>query len=131
MLFSGYLKEHPRERWRLILAAGGRCENCSNRFPPLMLEIHRIGDPETAGRDLQKNILILCPSCRRSFLSGGVEESLQRALVRHRSRMVRKKMRGILGYHPPEYVPPGDFDPVVLFREMVNSGATDHCLNGG
>ena len=134
MLLKEYLKKHPIKAWRLKVAAAGRCENCSNEFPQVILEIHVIGSPpatECACSDLQKHLLLLCPACKRSFLSGQVEESLQRELVRFRSRKVRKLMREILGYRPRRYVPPGDFDPEVMFMEMVNSGATDYCLNGG
>jgi hypothetical protein len=134
MLLSEYLKEHPVKARRLTIATGGRCENCSNEFTPVILEIQIIGtspDFEDEGRDLQKHILILCPSCHRSFRSGRVEESLQRELVRHRAREVRKLMREILGYRPKKYNPPGDFDPEAVFQEMLSSGALDQCLNGG
>jgi hypothetical protein len=134
MQLSGYLKEHPLKSWKLRRATGGRCENCSNEYSPVILEIHIIGNPPdtgVAGRDLQKQLLVLCPACRHSFRSGRVEESLQRELVRHRAGKIRAVMREILGYRPGNYMPPGDFDPEVIFQEMVNSGATDHCLNGG
>jgi hypothetical protein len=134
MLFSEYLKEHPMKARRLIMATGGRCENCSNEFPLVLLEIHIIGNPPdigTAGRDLQKHLLVLCPECRRSFRSGRVDESLQRELVRHRAGEVRTLMRETLGYRPKKYIPPGDFDPEVIFQEMFSSGALDQCLNGG
>jgi hypothetical protein len=134
MLLTEYLKKHPVKAWRLKVAAGGWCENCSNEFPQFILEIHVIGSPpdtESVCSDLQKHLLLLCPACQRSFLSVQVEESLQRELVRLRSRKVRKMMREILGYRPRQYVPPGDFDPEVIFLEMVSSGATDYCLNGG
>lgn len=134
MLLTEYLKKHPMKAWQLKVAAAGRCENCSNEFPQVILKIYAIENPlctDSAGSDLQKHLLLLCPACRRSFLSGQVEVSLQRELVRLRSRKARKMMREILGYRSRQYVPPGDFDPEVVFLEMVNSGATDHCLNGG
>ncbi len=134
MLLSEYLKEHPVKARRIRITTGGRCENCSNAFPPTVLEIHVIGSLPAVGDiswDLQKHLLVLCPACHRSFRSGQVEESLQRELVRHRSREVRKQIRDILGYHPAKYVPPGDFDPEAVFRELFESGAPDLCLNGG
>lgn len=134
MLISGYLKSHPAEAGLLSTVTGGKCENCSNPFPPAVLEIHPIGTPpanEPAGRDLQKYLLVLCPECRDSFRSGQVDESLQRDLVRHRSRKVRSRMREILGYCPREYSPPDNLDPEVVFREIFDSGALDLCLNGG
>lgn len=134
MLLSEYLKEHPVKARRILIATGGRCENCSNEFPQVILAIHIIGNPPdigAAGSDLQKSLLVLCPACRRSFCSGRVEESLQRELVRHRAGEVRILMREILGYRPKKYNPPGDFDPEVIFQEMFSSGALDQCLNGG
>lgn len=74
MLLSEYLKEHPVKVRRLSTATGGRCENFSNEFSPLLLEIHIIGNPLDIGfasQDLQKHLLVLCPECRRSFRSGG------------------------------------------------------------
>jgi len=134
MLLSEYLKEHPVKARRISVATGGRCENCSNEFPPIILEIHIIGNPPdfgAAGSDLQKHLLVLCPACRRSFCSGRVDESLQRELVRHRAGKIRAVMREILGYRPRKYTPPGDFDPEAVFQEMLSSGALDQCLNGG
>ena len=90
-----------------------RCENCSNEFSQVLLEIHVIGNPpdtDSAGSDLLKHLLLICPEGKRSFLSGQVQESLQRELIRLRSRRVRKRMREILDYRPRQYVPPGDFD---------------------
>ncbi len=84
MLLSEYLTEHPAKARRILIATGGRCENCSYEFPPVILEIHIIGNPPdigAAGSDLQKSLLVLCPACRSSFRSGRVEESLQRELV--------------------------------------------------
>ena len=55
MLLTEYLKQHPMKAWRLKVAAAGRCENCSNEFPQVILEIHVIGsspDTESAGSDL-------------------------------------------------------------------------------
>lgn len=134
MLLSEYLKEHPVKARRILIATGGRCENCSNEFPLVILAIHIIGNPPdigAAGSDLQKSLLVLCPACRRSFCSRRMEESLQRELVRHRAGEVRILMREILGYRPKKYNPPGDFDPEVIFQEMFSSGALDQCLNGG
>jgi hypothetical protein len=133
-LLSEYLTEHPVKVRRLRIATGGRCENCGNTFPPVVLEVHLIGSPpdiEDAGRDLQKHLLVLCPACRRSFCSRPVEESLQRELVRYRSAGVGNLMREILEHRPRKYVPPGDFDPAAVFQEMFDSGALDLCLNGG
>jgi phage head maturation protease len=56
---------------------------------------------------------------------------LQRDLSRLRNRQVRGRMRAILSYQPRTYNPSGDFDPEVIFREMISSGALDQCLNGG
>jgi hypothetical protein len=134
MLLSEYLKKHPAMTRCLRIATGGRCENCSISYPPAVLEIHFIGSPPETGddsRDLQKHLLVLCPACRRSFHSGKVELSLQRELVRHRPRAVRNRIREILGYRPPAYVPAGDFDPEAVFRELFDSGSPDLCLNGG
>jgi hypothetical protein len=134
MLLPDYLKENPVKVLRLATAAGGRCENCSIAVPPAVLGIHVIGNPPDIGdcsRDLQKELLVLCSSCRRSFCSGRVGESLQRELVRHRSRPARNRMREILGYRPPAYIPPGNFDPESVFRELFNCGVPDLCLNGG
>ena len=132
-LLSEYLDEHPVKARRLRIASGGRCENCSTTFLPIVLGIHLIGNPPDRGPspDLQKHLLVLCPACRRSFCSGRVEESLQRELVRHRPREVRNLMREILGYRPRKYVPPGDFSPEEVFPEMITSGALDFCLNEG
>ncbi len=132
--FAEYLNEHPEKARRLKQATGGRCENCSNPFPPAVLEIHLIGkSPETgvAGQDLQKRLLVLCRVCCDSFRSGQVGESLQRELVRHRSREVRNRMRENLGYRPRDYIPPDTPDPEVVFREIFDGGAPDLCLNGG
>ena len=128
-----YLRDNPVKVRRLRVATGGRCENCSNGFPLSVLEIHIIGSPSQtiAHRDLQKHLLVLCPACRRPFSSGEVAEPLQRELVRHRPRDVRKMMREILGYRPRKYVPPGDFRPDEIFDEMITTGALDQCLNGG
>jgi hypothetical protein len=134
MLLPDYLKENPVKALRLAIAAGGRCENCSIAVPPAVLVIHVIGNPpecKDSSRDLQKELLVLCSSCHRSFCSGRVGESLQRELVRHRPRPARNLMREILGYRPPSYIPPGNFDPEAVFRELFNCGAPDLCLNGG
>jgi hypothetical protein len=134
MLLFEYLKMHPVKARRMKRATGCRCENCSNAFPLHALEIHPVGslpDINAPGRDLQKHLLVLCPTCGRSFRAGQVKESLQRELVRHRSHEIRNKMREILEYHPREYIPPGDFDPGEVFQEMLDSGALDLCLNGG
>ena len=132
-LLCNHLSKNPATVQRLIRASNGRCENCSNSVPPSVLGIHIIGSPPEVGpsRDLQKHLLVLCPACRRSFGSGRVGESLQRELVRHRTRVARSLMREILGYHPRPYVPPGDFSPEAVFHEMIASGALDLCLNGG
>ncbi|MFA5296418.1 MAG: hypothetical protein WC382_13005 [Methanoregulaceae archaeon] len=132
-LLSDHLTNNPATVQRLIGAIGGRCENCSNSVPPGVPVIHIIGSPPDIGaaHDLQKHLLVLCPSCRESFGSGRVEESLQRELVRHRSRDARSRMQEILGYRPRPYVPPGDFSPEAVFHEMIASGALDLCLNGG
>lgn len=134
MLLSAYLEESPEKALRIKSATGSRCEHCSTMVPPTVLEIHVIGSsPDTgdAGIDLQKQLLVLCPSCRRFFCSGTVEVALQRELVRYRPREVRNRMREVFEYRPPAYVPPGDFDPEAVFQEMFDSGALDLCLNGG
>jgi hypothetical protein len=134
MLLSVYVEEQPEKARGIRSATGSRCEHCSTMVPPAVLEIHVIGSPPDtgdAGIDLQKQLLVLCPSCRHLFHSGNVTVELQRELVRYRSRAVRNRMRDILGYRPPAYVPPGDFNPETVFREMLDSGALDLCLNGG
>ncbi len=134
MLLSGYLEEHPEKARDIRSAIGGRCEHCSMVVSPAVLEIHVIGSsPDTgdAGIDLQKHLLVLCPSCRKMFRSGKVAVALQRELVRYRPRAARNRMREVLGYRPPAYIPPGDFPPETVFREMLDSGAPDLCLNGG
>ncbi len=134
MLLSAYLEEYPEKARDIRDATGSRCEHCSTMVPSAVLEIHVIGSPPDtgeAGIDLQKHFLVLCPSCCHLFRSGNVTVELRRELVRYRSRAVRNRMRKILGYRPPAYVPPGYFDPETVFREMLESGAPDLCLNGG
>jgi len=124
----------PGEVKGLKIATGCRCENCSLEYPLALLDVHTIDSAlsfETPHIDLQKSLLVLCQPCSRSFRSGFIEVSLQRDLSRLRNRQVRGRMRAILSYQPRTYNPSGDFDPEVIFREMISSGALDQCLNGG
>jgi hypothetical protein len=134
MDLSEYLAAHPEKSRELKSATGCRCENCSLEYPLALLEVHTIGSTlsvETPHIDLQYYLLVLCPSCSRSFRSGKVALSLQRDLVRLRNRQVRRRMRAILSYQPKPYTPSVDFDPEVIFREVVSSTSPDLCLNGG
>ena len=134
MDLQGYLELYPEKARELKIATGCRCENCSLEYPLALLDVHTIGSAlsvETPHTDLQKYLLVLCPSCSRSFRSGLVDVTVQRDLVRLRNRQVRRRMRVILSYQPRTYTPSGDFDPEVIFNEMISSGALDQCLNGG
>ncbi|HQM56358.1 MAG TPA: hypothetical protein PKZ57_02510 [Methanoregulaceae archaeon] len=134
MDLSEYLAAHPEKSRELKSATGCRCENCSLEYPLALLEVHTIGSTlsvETPHIDLQYYLLVLCPSCSRSFRSGKVALSLQRDLVRLRNRQVRRRMRAILSYQPKPYTPSVDFDPEVIFREVVSSTSPGLCLNGG
>ncbi|HPH35932.1 MAG TPA: hypothetical protein PLU94_10630 [Methanoregulaceae archaeon] len=134
MDLSEYLAVHQAKSRELKIATRCRCENCSLEYPLALLDIHTIGSAlsvETPHTDLQKYLLVLCPSCSRSFRSGLVEVPVQRDLVRLRNRQVRRRMRAILSYQPKPYTPFVDFDPEVIFREVVSSNSPDLCLNGG
>ncbi|HPA08308.1 MAG TPA: hypothetical protein PK477_05905 [Methanoregulaceae archaeon] len=134
MDLSGYLKRCPAKSRELKSATGCRCENCSLEYPFALLEVHTFGSArsmETPHTDLQKYLLVLCPSCSRSFRSGLIEVPLQRDLVRVRNRQIRRRMRAILSYQPKPYTPSVDFDPEIIFREVVSSSSPDLCLNGG
>jgi len=134
MLLLELFREHPVKARRLKLAAGGRCEHCSNAFPLPVLMIHII-DPSAEvtsdSSDPETDVLVLCPECHRFFMSAPVERNLQRELVSYRSAEVRNTMRHILKSPTRTYVPPVKDDPEAIFREMFESGALDQCLNGG
>jgi len=52
-------------------------------------------------------------------------------LIRDRRDDVKFAMHRTLGSQTRTYKPPGEFDPEVVFREMIESGSLDLCLNGG
>lgn len=134
MLLSRFIREHTVKEQVLKRAAGFRCEHCSHVFPSHHLVIHFINpDVKCGGEDSdpENDILIVCRECSFSFFSNEVEKGVLWELVRCRNTTVKSAMHRILCSPTRSYTPPGEFDPEVIFREMIESGSLDFCLNGG
>lgn len=131
---SRLLKEHPVKSRVLKRAAGLRCEHCSHEFPITGLTIHFIhfeADEGSDNSDPEDNLLVLCLDCTRSFLLNPGNSAMLEELVRYRKDNVKSAMHRTLCSPTRTYNPPGEFDPEVVFREMIESGSLDLCLNGG
>lgn len=134
MLISSLIREHPIKAQVLKRAAGFRCEHCSHLFPSQLLVIHFINpDVECDGDDSdpENDMLVVCRECSISFLSNNVEKSVLRELVSYRDNTVKSAMHRTLCSPIRTYTPPGEFDLEEIFREMIESGSLDLCLNGG
>ena len=111
-----------------------RCEHCSNESLITGLTIHFIDFEADAGSDNsdpEDNLLVLCLDCSRSFLSNPENSAVLKELIRYRRDNVKFAMHRTLCSPTRTYNPPGGFDPEVVFREMIESGSLDLCLNGG
>jgi hypothetical protein len=110
----------PVKAKRVKLAAGSRCEICDGEFRLSILEIHLVpregGRSASAGPDLQREILILCPACHREIHAFRIPRADQKILVRSRPSGVRREMRRVLGYKPKPYSPP-EVDLAVVYEE--------------
>lgn len=76
-------------------------------------------------------MLVVCRECSLSFLTNNVAKSILRELVSFRDNTVKRAMHRTLCSPTRTYTPPGEFDPEIIFREMIESGSLDFCLNGG
>lgn len=134
MLLSTLIREHPIKAQVLKRAAGFRCEHCSHVFPSRLIVFLFIDpDIECDGDDSdpENDMLVVCRECSISFHSNNVAKSVLRELVRYRDKTVKSAMHRTLCSPTRTYTPPGEFDPEVIFREMIESGSLDLCLNGG
>jgi len=122
---------------KIIALFSGRCEWCDRRYPVRALVLHDIV-PDTPGEmsmhpspDPQKHFLHLCPTCHRDLHHIPLPWNLQKDLVRARPMALRKALREVLGYVPPPYEAPGDFDPAEIYEECFSLRSLDLFRAGG
>ena len=114
------LKLNSVKERRVKRAVGLRCELCGGAYPSDLLEIHLLppdGRRARPGPDLQREILVFCPSCHREIHEHRVPRADQKTLVRSRSGRVRREIRAILGYNPEPYTPP-EVDLAAVYDEI-------------
>ena len=63
--FSGYSKTKwwIEKRYRIYVERGGICEICGNKYPLNNLQLHHKILKSKNGRDIDNNLLLLCPKC--------------------------------------------------------------------
>lgn len=118
----------------IVMAVGGACEWCRERYPLSLFEIHRIypGDacPDRVRSDPQKGILVLCPICHRHVHDDSVPEDEQKEVIRNRPGPVRNQLRQVLGYSPRPYTPP-ETDIERSYEECFRIDSLDLYRAGG
>jgi hypothetical protein len=128
----------PREKREEILALfAGQCEWCDRRFPARALVLHELV-PDSTGEilvppspDPQKHFLHLCRGCHRDLHRIPLPWHLQKDLVKARPIALRKALRLVLGYVPPPYEAPGEFDLAEIYEECFSLRSLDLFRAGG
>jgi hypothetical protein len=122
---------------QLIVLFSGKCEWCARQYPPDSLVLHlvvpdgtMIGTPSPSP-DPEKRFLLLCSDCHQDLHQIPLPYHLQKDLMRARPRALRRAIREILGYNPPPYEPPSDFDMVEIYEECFSLRSLDLFRVGG
>lgn len=104
-----YLLHHPAKIRRIKRALQFRCEVCGCEETINSLEIHSILE-ETEDRyspsNLERILLVLCPSCHEAIHTFSISNGEQVALVRMRPCLIQEEIQTILAYSSNPYIPP-------------------------
>jgi hypothetical protein len=113
----------PRQRLRLQVVVGGRCEGCLENGDPGRLQVYGIPGSDVSP---EKRILLLCSRCTRypEFTADALK--ILDTWVERRPFRQRMLVRKILGYPPAPYIPPESDSLEDLYR----MACTGWCLNG-
>ena len=96
---------------RIKMAVDFQCEICGQEQPIVLLEIHYIPGSSSMKRsvkvkDLQREILVLCPTCHHDIHAFSVTIADQKKLISYRSKLLKERIRLILKQPSKPYTPP-------------------------
>ena len=114
---------NPVKAKKIKMAVGAACELCGREYPLRDLEIHLIYGEMSHPRihsSLERDILVLCPSCHHAVHAFGCPREYQERLVSCRQRETADEIRQILAQPSKPYIPP-EVDLEQIFYEATQS----------
>ena len=112
---------NPVKAKKIKMVVGAACELCGREYPLRDLEIHLIREeipPPRMRRALERNLLVLCPSCHHAVHAAVCPLEDQERLIGYRSPAIAEGIVQILTLRSRPYSPP-DVDLERVFYEAT------------